>query len=131
MKAHPFTSFNDKDITPLKTVKTILHALALHLGVEPLQYQLNAMHELRESEAGLYLQKLIQRELAKKLQPVQVKRDSPQNPPPVSTRSDLNDNGLHHAKNVNLPGSTGVMGSCEINPELGTNYLFDLFQQTS
>lgn len=68
MRNHPFGSFQGQDITPLKTMKTILHALVVHLGGEAIAEHLSFMPEIQESEAGLYINKVIQREMAKKRQ---------------------------------------------------------------
>jgi len=66
VREHPFSAFQNKDITPLKTIKTILHSLVTHVGCEILQFHMNSMPELRDSEAGHYLSKIIQRELVNK-----------------------------------------------------------------
>jgi len=66
MKNHPFSSFQGQDITPLKTMKTILHALVVHLGGEVIAQHLSFIPEIQDSEAGLYINKVIQRESGKK-----------------------------------------------------------------
>ncbi|CAL8111536.1 unnamed protein product [Orchesella dallaii] len=68
MRNHPFSSFQGQDVTPLKTMKTILHALVVHLGGEVIAQHLSFMPEVQESEAGLYINKVIQREMGKKRQ---------------------------------------------------------------
>jgi hypothetical protein len=66
IRIHPFHSFHSGDATALKTVKTIMHALVIHMGSETIQSHLNAMPDLRDSEAGAYIAKLIQRESGRK-----------------------------------------------------------------
>ncbi|XP_021953812.1 protein mini spindles isoform X2 [Folsomia candida] len=66
MKNHPFSSFCNRDGTPLKTIKTIVHALVMQAGVETIQSIMNDIPELKNSEGGVYISKIIQRELLKK-----------------------------------------------------------------
>lgn len=66
MQNHPFGSFTKRDGTPLKTIKTIVHALIMQAGTEPVQTVLNEIPDLKSSEAGVYISKIIQRELLKK-----------------------------------------------------------------
>jgi hypothetical protein len=66
IKNHPFSFFANRDGTPLKTIKTTLHALVMQAGTEVVQDQMNALPELRDSEGGHYISKIIQRELVKK-----------------------------------------------------------------
>jgi hypothetical protein len=62
---HSFASFQNQDGTPLKTIKTIIYALIMQAGYENVQQQMSTMPELRDSEGGHYVNKIIQRELVK------------------------------------------------------------------
>jgi len=62
MIAHPISSFKDKDLTSLKTIKTVIHSLVYGLGPDAIMNALAAMPEVRNAEAGIYLTKLVERE---------------------------------------------------------------------
>lgn len=63
---HPFDSFINKDGTPLKTVKTIVHSLIMHVGGEPVNIYLSERPGLSQSEGGNYLKKIVQRDQLKR-----------------------------------------------------------------
>jgi len=93
MKCHPFSSFSAQDITPLKTMKTIIHSVVMHLGPAHVKESLSRLPEIRNSEAGMYLNKLVTRELAK----------NPQSQPiPPSVRPPTTVNTPHQNANNNL-----------------------------
>jgi hypothetical protein len=66
MQLHPFGSFAKKDGTPLKTIKTIIHALVMQVGSEEVQTIMDQYPDLKRTEAAVYISKIIQRELLKK-----------------------------------------------------------------
>ncbi|CAG7828433.1 unnamed protein product [Allacma fusca] len=66
IKVNPFTGPNARDLTPIKTMKTILHALVMHVGGEKVLKALYKMPDLQGSETEVYISKLIQRECSKK-----------------------------------------------------------------
>ena len=66
IKVNPFMGPNSRDLTPIKTMKTILHALVMHVGGEKVLKALYKMPDLKGSETEVYISKLIQRECSKK-----------------------------------------------------------------
>jgi len=71
LKAHPFESWHNRDPTPLKTMKTMMHMIVSRLGAK------QVFTVFREKEAGMkgseawaYLLKLIERELQKPVEGV-------------------------------------------------------------
>ena len=93
MKSHPFSSFNSQDATPLKTMKTIIHAVVLNLGPLSVQTQMTKLPELKNSEAGLYLNKLVTREVSKL-------KNGPTAPIQDELHSNSNSNTAHQNNNL-------------------------------
>ena len=65
MRSHPFNTWTDRDGTPLKTMKTVIHNIVTKLGPEKVYKVLREKQGMLESEAGQYLKKLIEREMTK------------------------------------------------------------------
>jgi len=63
MKSHPFSSFASRDITPLKTMKTIVHQMVNKLGAEKIEIALVRIPDHKSTEAGIYMCKLLQKEI--------------------------------------------------------------------
>ena len=76
IKVNPFNGPNTRDLTPIKTMKTILHALVMHVGGEKVLKALYKMPDLQGSETEVYISKLIQRECSKKKSEINIDSNS-------------------------------------------------------
>jgi len=65
LRTHPFETWRDRDMVPLKTMKTVVHNLVSKLGHAKVAGVLQGMPALMDSEAGGYLRKLIDREMTR------------------------------------------------------------------